>query len=151
MTMGSAHFPVNLRAAKDADLATVLALLEEAGLPKAGVEESFGTFVVAETEGHLVGVAGLEVHGGDGILRSVAVRPSYQGSGLGRRLTERILETAGNRGLGRVFLLTTTAEEFFLRHGFRPVERTDASPAVRESVEFREACPASAVAMLREL
>ncbi|MDX1566516.1 MAG: arsenic resistance N-acetyltransferase ArsN2 [Longimicrobiales bacterium] len=142
---------MTLRPAMESDLPAVLTLLADSGLPSAGVEESFGSFVVAETEGRLVGVAGLEIHGPDGVLRSVAVMPAYQGAGLGGRLTERSLDAARERGLRRVYLLTTTAEEFFPRFGFRRIDRSDASPDVQESVEFREACPTSAVAMVREL
>ena len=150
-TMEVGSHPVNLRPAKQGDLPAVLRILDDLGLPVAGVEESFGSFIVAETEGRLVGVAGLELHGPDGVLRSVAVDPAYRGGGLGGRLTRRILEQARAEGLGRVYLLTTTAEEFFPRYGFRRIDRSDASPGVQESVEFREACPASAVAMVREL
>ena len=66
-------------------------------------------------------------------------------------MTERVLESARAAGLRRLYLLTTTAEDYFPRHGFRPVPRESASPEVRSSVEFRDACPASAVAMVRDL
>lgn len=140
-----------LRRAVARDLEPVLDLLEDAGLPSAGLSDALDRFVVAEAEGRLVGVAGLEVHGRDGVLRSVAVAAGGRGRGLGARLTERVLNVARDEGLRRVYLLTTTAEDYFPRHGFRRVERTRVSPEVLESVEFREACPASAVAMVLEL
>lgn len=129
----------------------VEALLAEAGLPTAGVDESIDRFVVARAEGRLVGVAGLEVHGREGVLRSVAVDASWRGRGLGDRLTAAALGAARSGGLERVYLLTTTAERYFPRHGFRRVEREDPSPEVQQSVEFREACPASAVTMVLDL
>jgi amino-acid N-acetyltransferase len=141
---------VVLRPARDADLPAVLALLDSAGLPAAGVAEHLSGFVVAE-EGSLVGVAGLETHGRDGVLRSVAVTSARRGTGLGDRLTRWILANARAVGLRRVYLLTTTAEDYFPRYGFRRIDRSRASPAVRRSVEFREACPASAVAMVKDL
>jgi amino-acid N-acetyltransferase len=136
----------------DADVVdAVRALLAAADLPLAGVPDDLDRLVVAEAGGRLVGVAGLEVHGRDGVLRSVAVAAERRGDGLGSRLTERVLERARSAGLRRVYLLTTTAEGFFPRHGFRRIERDEASPEVRRSVEFAEACPASAVAMVIEL
>ncbi|HSR43454.1 MAG TPA: arsenic resistance N-acetyltransferase ArsN2 [Longimicrobiales bacterium] len=141
---------VDLRRATASDLEGMLRLLEGEALPTAGVADSLGGFVVAEAEGRLVGVAGLEVHGGDGVLRSVAVRPAYRGLGIGGRLVERVLDAARRADLRRLYLLTTTAEGYFRRHGFRPIERSDVAEKVRESVEFREACPASAVAMVLE-
>jgi amino-acid N-acetyltransferase len=139
------------RRAAAADLAGIEALLVESGLPVAGVREWLDGYVVAESGGRLVGVAGLEVHGGDGVLRSVAVDESARGWGVGRALTERVLESAGSADLRRVFLLTTTAEGYFPRWGFRPVGREEVSPEVRGSVEFREACPATATAMVLTL
>ena len=140
-----------LRMASRADLPSVETMLGAADLPVAGVAEFIDGFVVAEVDGDLVGVAGLESHGEDGVLRSVVVSPSFRGRGLGARLTERVLEAARAVGLRRLYLLTTTAEAYFPRHGFRRIERADASEAVQQSVEFREACPASAVSMVLEL
>lgn len=56
--------------------------------------------------------------------------------------------------MGRIiflYLLTTMAERYSPRYGFRRIAREDVSAEVQRSVEFRVACPASAVAMLREL
>jgi amino-acid N-acetyltransferase len=140
-----------LRGATEGDLGGMEGLLEGARLPTVGVGEALGAFVVAEADGVVVGVAGLEVHGRDGLLRSVVVAPSLQQAGLGRRLTERVLAEARRSGLRRVYLLTETAADYFTRYGFRPIAREDASTEVQGSVEFREACPASAVAMVLEL
>ncbi len=136
-----------VRPATADDLPAILALLEADGLPAAGVAEALATFRVAEDDGRIVGVAGLEVHGPDGVLRSVAVDGSRRGEGLGRRLVEATLGEARRLGLTHLYLLTTTAERWFPRYGFQVVERESASPAVRASVEFAEACPATAVAM----
>ena len=142
---------VVLRPATAPDLEVVTQLLERAGLPTAGVSEHLDRFVVAEEGGRVVGAAGLEAHGRDGVLRSVVVDPALRGSGLGGRLTEWVVGAARESGLGRLYLLTTTAEEYFPRHGFRRIQRQEASPEVQHSVEFREACPASAVAMVLDL
>lgn len=141
----------SIRPATAADLPAVESLLRAADLPLAGVGEFIDRFVVADAEGKLVGAAGLEVHGGDGVLRSVVVAPSHQGRGLGARLTARLLEAARSGGLRRLYLLTTTAEGYFPRHGFRRIAREEASADVQRSVEFREACPATAVTMVLEL
>lgn len=140
-----------LRNATASDLQGASSLLEASGLPLDGVAEAFGHFVVAEEGGRLAGVAGLEIHGRDGVLRSVAVDPEFRGRGVGARLSERVITTAREAGLRRVYLLTTTAETYFPRLGFRPIPREDASPEVQGSVEFREACPQSAVAMVLDL
>ena len=142
---------MRIRRAERPDLAALEALLVGAGLPTAGVEAALPGFLVAEEDGRLVGAAGLEVHGSDGLLRSVVVEDRHRGRGLAGRLTAGVLDGARASGLRRVYLLTTTAEGYFSRHGFRRIDRSEASPEVQGSVEFREACPASAAAMVLEL
>ena len=141
----------SIRAARPEDLPAVLALLEAAALPTVEVAEWLLQFVVAESDGGLIGAAGLETHGDDGVLRSVVVDGSRRGSGLGSRLTSAVIENARERGLRALYLLTTTAPDFFPRHGFRPIDRAHASADARRSIEFREACPASATVMVLDL
>jgi len=48
-------------------------------------------------------------------------------------------------------VLTTTAEGFFVDHGFAKVGRDAVPLLVQESPEFRALCPATAVSMHRRL
>jgi amino-acid N-acetyltransferase len=84
-------------------------------------------------------------------LRSVAVRPAWRSHAVGRELVRRIVREAEGRGLHALYLLTTTAEHYFPRFGFERIERTDVAPEIAETVEFKSACPASAVAMKKTL
>jgi amino-acid N-acetyltransferase len=143
--------PPQIRAARPEDEPAIRALLEAASLPTVELGRWLERFVVAERGGELVGAAGLEVHGADGLLRSVVVSEAERGGGVGGALTAGVLAEARAAGLRRVYLLTTTAEGYFPRLGFRRITREEASSDVRESVEFREACPASAAVMMLEL
>lgn len=135
--------------ARAEDLAAVLALLADAKLPDAGVTEHFpAAFVVARGEdGTLLGVSGVERYGGDGLLRSVAVYPKARGTGIGWRLAKAAIGLARESGIGSLYLLTTTAEGYFPRLGFRRIERAEIPASLAASEEMRGACPASAVAM----
>jgi amino-acid N-acetyltransferase len=136
-----------VRTATDGDFAEVMALLRSAGLPEAGVEPGLAGFYVAEAEGRIVGAVGLEPYGKDALLRSAVVDPAARGTGIGVALVERILDHARKRGVRGVYLLTTTAERWFPRFGFERITREDVPATVQASIEFREACPASAVVM----
>ncbi len=153
----AAHAPT-LRAATAADLPAVERLLAATGLPAAGIAEVFtaapADFVVADdphAPGELAAVAGLEVRGRAALLRSVAVHPARRRHRLGERVVRRAVRRAEERGLSALYLLTMTAEDYFPRFGFARVERGAVPPEIAESVEFRSACPASAVAMARPL
>ena len=140
---------VLLRRAGKADRDSVADLLRALELPIDGVAEWLERFWVAEHQGRVVGVAGMERYGDGGLLRSVAVAPEWRGSGLGRSLVDRVLEEGRAAGIRDVYLLTTTAEQYFPRLGFARVEREIVPAAVRASAEFTGACPASAVVMRR--
>lgn len=140
-----------LRPARAEDLHAVARLLTDADLPLDGVAGSFRDFVVAESEGALVGVAGLERCGRHALLRSVAVTEPWRSRGVGRALVERVLADAESRGIPALYLLTTTAERYFPAFGFRAISRDEVPDDVRATEEFRSACPASATVMVRAI
>ncbi|HKU59706.1 MAG TPA: arsenic resistance N-acetyltransferase ArsN2 [Gemmatimonadales bacterium] len=146
-----------LRPARPADRAAAEALLAEVGLPLAGLDACFGNAWVAEVDNgpegspRLVGMAGVEIYYDGALLRSVAVHPDWRGTGLGRSLVMRVLEAVAKAGAGDVYLLTTSAEGWFPRLGFASLARDAVPTAVQQSIEFREACPATAVVMHRTL
>lgn len=139
-----------VRGAAPTDLAAVERLLTASGLPLDGVQEALSDFVVAEAGDDVVGVAGLEVCCDNALLRSVAVLPEWRSRGLGRALVSRVISDAEARGIRGLYLLTTTAERYFPSFGFREIARDNVPTDVRETAEFRTACPASAVVMCRE-
>lgn len=152
MTMQAKSEPcISLRSAGPADLPAILALLERAQLPTAGVAEALPNFVIGLSEGQIIGVAGLEVYEHSALLRSVAVDQEWRNTEVGRVLIERALSTTRERGITDVFLLTTTAEHYFPRFGFTCVSRDSVSSEVQASAEFQGACPASAVVMHKTL
>jgi amino-acid N-acetyltransferase len=139
---------IKIRNASLGDLDVIIKLLRATELPTDGVTGAMlASYLVAEQDHSIVGVAGLERYGEYGLLRSVAVAPSRRNFGIATRLTEAILERAKIGGVREIFLLTTTAESYFPRYGFEVIERQEVPPEVHESSEFASVCPASAVAM----
>ncbi|MFN0100249.1 MAG: arsenic resistance N-acetyltransferase ArsN2 [Gemmatimonadaceae bacterium] len=136
-----------IRAARPADLAAVQSLLTHADLPLDGVPSDLAHFFVAEREGEVVGVIGLEPYGDAALLRSAVVAPSTRGSGIGERLVRTLLDEARRHHMHQVILLTTTAEAWFPRFGFHTVSRDAVPDSVKQSMEFMSACPASATVM----
>ena len=143
----SAITDVHVRPAMASDLSAVEDLLRRSDLPLEGVRESLSSFVVAEREGRIVGVAGLEECGNYGLLRSAAVDPEWRGRGLGRTLVERVISDAESVGLRALYLLTTTAEKYFPTFGFHETARDAVPPSVQATAEFTDACPSSATVM----
>lgn len=136
-----------LRPATVRDLTAIEAMLASFSLPTAGVSDHIGEFVVAEDGGRIVAAAGIELYGESALLRSVAVDDHYRGQGLARELVRNRLDNARRAGVRDVFLLTSTARDYFARLGFSTIPDTSIHAAVRVSKEFGDCCCASAEAM----
>jgi amino-acid N-acetyltransferase len=136
-----------LRAASPAEDAVLRALLESAKLPFDDVAADRQDFIVAISEGQVVGCVALEIFGGVALLRSLAVAEQLRGAGLGRILYDRIVARAKEKGLYRLFLLTTTVADFFARRGFESVDRSEAPEAMTKSAQFASLCPSTATCM----
>jgi amino-acid N-acetyltransferase len=144
--------PITVRPARADDITAVAALLAAAHLPGDGLEEQFGpAYAVAEADGAIVGAEGIERYGDAGLLRSAVVRDDWRGRGVGDMLTRDRLAWAASSGLREIWLLTTTAADYFPRFGFSRADRAAAPDAMQASREFAEACPASAIAMCLDL
>jgi N-acetylglutamate synthase-like GNAT family acetyltransferase len=138
-----------LRPARNSDLPRVRELLPACGLPAVEENDQFGdAYVLAEQSGDLVGVAGMEIHGDAGLLRSVAVAPVARSQGLGDALVRDRIRWGMDRDVSAIYLLTTTAETYFAKHGFVAVDRGDAPQSIKASKEFKDICPSSAILML---
>ncbi len=142
---------VSLRPARPDDLPRVAALLEAQKLPLQGVAEHLADFIVAVRGTEVVGAAGEERYGADRLLRSVVVDMGAQRSGLGARLVAELLTRAKRDGAQTMSLLTTTAEAYFTRFGFRRVGWNELPTSLTASAELTGACPSSAVAMRLDL
>lgn len=150
MNAGTAS-SATIRPARAVDLDAVHRLLASSRLPTRGVAEALDDFLIAEIDDQIVGAIGLERYGADALLRSAVVAESVRGTGLGSRLVAALLSVAEQRDVHALFLLTTTAEDYFPRFGFTRITRDEVPETVRQSVEFRGACPDSAIVMRRNV
>lgn len=134
--------------ARAKDLHAVQELLQSVGLPIEGLTDAFPEgYALLRAGETLAGVAGIEVYADVALLRSVAVAPAQRSRGLGRVLVADRLRAARQRKLSCVYLLTTTADDYFQGLGFAKVERATAAAQIQQSREFSSLCPASAVCL----
>lgn len=122
----------------------IIPLLEECGLPVADVSSvSPVQFFGVRSGGALAAVVGIELYPPVGLLRSLAVTPSFRGRGFARALVRFAESSAVSQGVETLFLLTTTAERFFLALGYKPASRSTAPVAIQATSQFANLCPAS--------
>ena len=138
---------ITLRPANLEDVDVIVGLLRDAQLPTDGVDTYLEDFFVAESEGRLIGCAGLEIHGAAGLVRSIAVSPEFRGQKIAERLYGELVKQGRDKGLRELALLTTTAAPYFARFGFKTVSRDEIDPDLLESDQFKSICPSTATCM----
>ncbi|HEX6100938.1 MAG TPA: arsenic resistance N-acetyltransferase ArsN2 [Thermoanaerobaculia bacterium] len=138
---------ITISPARAEDLAGIKALLLESNLPTAGVDDHWKTFLVARDGDTMVGCGGAEAYQFAALIRSVAVKPEYRSHGIGRRIVRQLLDRLASRGLREFYLLTTTAEAYFKKRGFKTIDRDEVHPQLLSSRELQDACPSTATCM----
>ncbi len=132
--------------------AAAIALLAAARLPVEDLTVThFEHFFFAGPATAPTGLVGIEIFGESALLRSLVVAPEQRGTGEGAALLRHAEQYARDRGVRALYLLTTTAEPFFARRGYRRAARESAPAPIKATREFAGICPASSTFMTRQL
>jgi amino-acid N-acetyltransferase len=127
------------------DLAAVRAILSSAAMMSDGIEWPQAIYLGAQIDSQpgCAGIAGLEPRIDSAILRSVWVRESSRGRGVGRALVAAARAAARARGVRHLYAFSTAAGDFFAKLGFVqvPIERTLAAIAGAPQTEYYRAHP----------
>jgi amino-acid N-acetyltransferase len=152
-TMWYPAIGANSAPASEKDYGEVIALLEAASLPVEDLERrSMAHFLLArDTSGKVIGAIGVEHYGRDALLRSLVVTPGYRNRKLGAHLVADLEARCCSLAVADLFLLTTTARDFFVRQRYQPIGREFVPAKLLASAEFTGLCPGSAVCMTKSL
>jgi amino-acid N-acetyltransferase len=142
---------IDVEPATPEDLGAIRALLSANALPVQDLVEAAATFLIARSDGAVVGSVGLEALGASALLRSLCVAGEYRNRGVARSLCAAVEAAARGLGVRELYLLTTTAAPFFERLGFAAAARDIAPPEIRATAEFRDLCPSTATFMRKPL
>lgn len=118
----------------------------------ANLYESVRDFTLYEIDGEVVGCCALQIIWQDlAEVKSLAVKPGYQGKGIGRALVGAVIEEARELHLPRIFALTLE-KDFFERMGFVKVSMESLPMKVwSECVHCPKQEECDEIAMLLEL
>lgn len=131
----------------DAPFAAMCVALETADLPTSDLFDHSAHYFALGTSAF----GGLVRFGNVGLLRSIVVAKEKRGKGMGAAILNGLLGQAHELDLQQVWLLTTTADQFFSKRGFERVPRGKAPDAIAGTTQFKQLCPDSAVLMRRSL
>ncbi len=138
---------IRITGATPSDLPNLKELLIAHHLPTSGIDDHWKTFVVARDGDNIVGCGGSEAYKMAALIRSIAVRDTHRGHGIGRLLVRHLLDRLASRGIREFYLLTTTAQDYFAKRGFKVIDRDEIHPQLLASTELQGPCPDSAVCM----
>ena len=108
--------------------------------------------VAVDDDGQIAGCVAVDIFWADlAEIKSLAVRETARGTGLGGLLMQAAVEDAGRMGVRRLFALTYE-KAFFVRHGFGVIDRSRLPEKVwRECFACPKVDACDEIAMMREL
>lgn len=127
-----------------------LELLEENDLPISDIDDSKSLFAIVYND-KVVGTGGLEFFDDCALLRSISIRKDFQGQGWGKFVVDELEKICRERNIDLLFLLTTTAKDFFVKQGYEMLNRNDAPLSIKNTSEFSTVCSSSAILMRKEI
>jgi arsenate reductase len=128
------------------------AALTAAKLPTDDLNEVGRSFFAYSTlAGDAAGFAGYELYGEQVLLRSLVVPEAQRSQRIGRNVVPLLLYRAFRAGARQAWVLTTTAEPFFSKIGFKVTERNAAPPSILSTRQAKDLCPSTAILLSRSL
>jgi len=128
------------------------AALTAAKLPTSDLNETGrSVFAYSTLAGEAVGFGGYELYGKEVLLRSIVVPEAQRSKSIGRNLVPLLLYRAFQAGARRAWLLTTTAEGFFSKLGFKVTDRSVAPESILSTRQAKDLCPSTTVVLSRNI
>ena len=128
----------------------VIALLQENNLPVSDLDKGKHLFALLQKD-QIIGTGGIEFFERCALLRSISVKKDLQGNGLGKFITAGLEKVSKQKGVDCLYLLTTTAKDFFNKEGYEVINRDDVPESIKNTSEFSSVCPSSAIVMKKVL
>lgn len=128
-------------------------LLIQCGLNPINIEADHVIwFCEMNAANELIGVIGLELYETSALLRSLAIRETNRGQGIGHLLIDEAINFANQNNVMDLFLLTETIEEMMRQqYGFRLVPKDLVPVDMIESPFFHGICPSTCQIMFKSL
>lgn len=127
-------------------------LIAENNLPVEDITtEKLKYFLALRKGNQILGVVGLAVANENALLRSLVVAKAFRGKGFAQKLLKAVQKFALTIGVHRLYLLTSTAETYFKRHGFEEIDRQAVPSTIQDTQEFLKLCSDEAVCLRKRI
>jgi amino-acid N-acetyltransferase len=141
---------MNIVPASQNSFSAAIDLLKKNNLPTEDINPGTQLFVVEEND-TVVGTVAVQYDFNVALLRSLCVSDDKRNTGIGEMLVEFIEHYVQKQGVQSVYLLTTTAENFFLKKGYKKIDRKEVPEFIKNTKEYSVLCSASSSLMKKEI
>jgi amino-acid N-acetyltransferase len=141
---------MNIVPASQNSFTAAIRLLESCGLPSADLNPGTQLFVV-EVHDEVVGTVAVEYDYDTALLRSLSVSEEKRSSGVGAKLIAFIEDYVQKQGVQTIYLLTTTAADFFSKRGYKIIDRNRVPEFIKNTSEYSVICSSSSTVMKKVL
>jgi amino-acid N-acetyltransferase len=141
---------MNIVPASQNSFAAAVNLLQDCGLPTEDINPGTQLFVMEDGD-KVIGTVAVEYDWNDALLRSLSVEEGYRDKGIGKQLVDFAEDYVKKQGVLTIFLLTTTADDFFLKRGYKKTDRATVPGFIKNTSEFSVTCSSAATLMKKEL
>lgn len=141
---------MNVIPASQNSFTAAIRLLENCGLPTADLNPGHQLFVI-EDRSKVIGTVVVEYDYKHALLRSLSVAEEYRNKDIGKQLVAFIEDYVRKQGVQTIYIITTTAPEFFSKKNYQKTERNEVPEFIQHTSEFSSICPSSATIMKKDL
>ena len=138
---------ITIRKAAENEYRAIIHLLASNALPTGDIYEKNITLFVGLIDNEIVATIGIEQYDKVALLRSLCVKEGFKNQKLGTKMLSYLLSFCASENIETLYLLTTTAERYFVRYGFKKISRDETPKSIQNTREFQDICPASAIIM----
>lgn len=141
---------MNIVPASQNSFTAAIDLLKKNNLPTEDIDAGTQLFVVEEGDKVIATVA-VEYDYDNALLRSLSVSEEKRKTGIGADLVNFIEDYVQKQGVQNLFLLTTTAADFFTKRGYYIIDRSNVPEFIKNTKEYRVICASSSTLMKKQL
>lgn len=127
-----------------------IALLKKNNLPTEDLDPGKQLFVIEEGS-EVIGTIAVEYDYHDALLRSLSVSDTRRNTGIGAELVRFIENYVKAQGVETIYLLTTTAADYFARTGYEKADRNNVPQFIQNTKEYSVLCASSSTLMKKRL
>jgi len=129
------------------DIQGLISILKETNLPFNDIDLNNQQFLLAYLGKDIIASCAVEQYKKEALLKSFAVKMDLQGKGIGKEIYLKMIDYCKSNEIEDLYLLTTTAEDWFDHMGWIRVKRESLPESIKNTKEYNSICPLNAICM----